>query len=117
LSEFLGELPRKLTELERCIEARERTELSRCAHTLKGAAATVGGDILRAIAERLEEAGVDETWESLGREVRLIQAASNSLQAAILLLYPDAAPQAPTKASAHPGTANVFTTCVDDDDR
>jgi CheY-like chemotaxis protein/HPt (histidine-containing phosphotransfer) domain-containing protein len=54
---FLGDIPQQIAALRGCLEAGDAMGAGRQAHTIKGAAATVGGERLRAAAFELEKAG------------------------------------------------------------
>ena len=62
LTLFLADMPQQIGKLEEAIKVRDAETATRQAHTLKGAAANVGGSLLRECAAELEQ---------LGREHRL----------------------------------------------
>jgi len=51
---FLGDAPKRLDALRRCLEAGEQAGAQREAHTLKGASANVSAEAIRAVAASLE---------------------------------------------------------------
>ena len=53
---FLGDIPKQIESLKSYLQARDAQGAERQAHTIKGAAAAVGGDVLRNVALKLEEA-------------------------------------------------------------
>jgi CheY-like chemotaxis protein len=53
---FLGDIPKQIESLKSYLQASDAEGAERQAHTIKGAAAVVGGDVLRNLAFRLEEA-------------------------------------------------------------
>jgi two-component system sensor histidine kinase/response regulator len=55
---FLDDAPNRLRQLHADVEHSRATEAARQAHTIKGAAATVGADALSAVAGELEQAGL-----------------------------------------------------------
>jgi PAS domain S-box-containing protein len=57
LEGFLDDIPRQIHALRACLDAGNVTGAGRQAHTIKGAAASVGGEALRAVAEEMERAG------------------------------------------------------------
>lgn len=56
---FLGDVPNQLGALHEAIRAEDAEEMGRTAHGLKGAAANLGAERVRAAAFKLEEAGRD----------------------------------------------------------
>ena len=54
---FLEDIPRQIVALRRYLEAGNAAGVERQAHTIKGAAANVSGEILRAVAFEIEKAG------------------------------------------------------------
>jgi CheY-like chemotaxis protein len=68
---FLGDIPKQLCNLRKHIEEGDATKAGRQAHTLKGAAATVSANALRAIAFEAEQAAkagkLEEVAELLPR--------------------------------------------------
>jgi signal transduction histidine kinase/HPt (histidine-containing phosphotransfer) domain-containing protein/ActR/RegA family two-component response regulator len=54
---FLDDIPRQIETLRRCLNESDANGVARQAHLLKGAAANVGGEALRAVAIDLEIAG------------------------------------------------------------
>ena len=53
---FLTDIPNQIEALRRNLEISDANGVSRQAHTLKGAAANVGGEALRALAFEMEKA-------------------------------------------------------------
>ncbi len=54
---FLGDMPGQINQFRRHVEAGEVQEAGRQAHKIKGASGTVGGEVVRALASELEQAG------------------------------------------------------------
>ena len=54
---FLEDMPRLIEMLRACLEAGDAPGAERQAHTIKGAAANVGGETLRKMANEMEKAG------------------------------------------------------------
>ena len=54
---FLDDIPRQIAALRICLEAGDASGAERQAHSIKGAAANVGGEDLRAAAFEIEKAG------------------------------------------------------------
>jgi HPt (histidine-containing phosphotransfer) domain-containing protein len=53
---FLGDIPQQIEALRGCLESRDIPSTERLAHTIKGAAANVGGERLRELAKSIEMA-------------------------------------------------------------
>ncbi|BBD06882.1 Hpt domain-containing protein [Desulfovibrio ferrophilus] len=51
---FLEDLPAKIDTLDKAIQAEDLTTVHRAAHSLKGACATIGADMLHAAAHTME---------------------------------------------------------------
>jgi CheY-like chemotaxis protein len=85
---FLSDAPQQLDEIRRAATTRDAATLRRAAHSLKGAAAYVGGTSAAAAAHRLELLGAEndlrtapELLQTLDREIaRLTTALNASLQ-------------------------------------
>jgi len=54
---FLEDIPQQIETLRGCLEAGDAPGAERQAHTIKGAAANVGGEFLREVASEMEKAG------------------------------------------------------------
>jgi signal transduction histidine kinase/CheY-like chemotaxis protein/HPt (histidine-containing phosphotransfer) domain-containing protein len=54
---FLEDIPRQMEALRGCLVAGDAAATERQAHTIKGAAANVGGELLRQVAAEMEKAG------------------------------------------------------------
>ncbi|MCP4678873.1 MAG: response regulator, partial [Deltaproteobacteria bacterium] len=66
-SGFIGDIPNQIAMLE-CGLAEKDTEVAtRQAHTIKGAAANVGAEELRALASKMEILGMENELEAIGR--------------------------------------------------
>ncbi len=59
---FMAETPKSLCALESAIRNQTKDEAVRLAHTIKGSAANLGGDQLRAVAFRIEKACTASDW-------------------------------------------------------
>jgi HPt (histidine-containing phosphotransfer) domain-containing protein len=57
LDGFLGDMPRQIQALARFVESGSAREIEDHAHRIKGAAAAVSGEAMRAVALELELAG------------------------------------------------------------
>ncbi len=57
MREFLRDTPGQIADLRNLIDSGDAREAGRRAHQIKGAAANVGGEALRALASAIEEAG------------------------------------------------------------
>jgi CheY-like chemotaxis protein/HPt (histidine-containing phosphotransfer) domain-containing protein len=60
---FLGDMPRQIGELRACVERSEAVSAANQAHTVKGAAANVGGLALSAAALAIEKSVKAGDWE------------------------------------------------------
>ena len=65
LQGFLADMPRQIETLRRCVEAKDTAGVARQAHSIKGAAANVSCETLRARALEMENAGRNGEVESL----------------------------------------------------
>jgi len=72
LAGFLDDIPRQLLELDHSVELADREGVKRHAHTIRGAAATVGGLVLAAEAEALENLVPDASFEDLAARARTV---------------------------------------------
>jgi HPt (histidine-containing phosphotransfer) domain-containing protein len=57
MAAFLADIPLQIGALRGCLEAGDTAGAVRQAHTIKGASANMGGEVLRALALDLEKAG------------------------------------------------------------
>lgn len=65
LQAFLLDTPLQIADLRRHIDQGDAREAGRRAHQIKGAAANVGGEAMRAVASAMEGAGRDGDLEQL----------------------------------------------------
>lgn len=56
LQKFLADIPRQIETLRRCLDAGDAAGAERQAHTIKGAAGSIGGEALQVLAAELEQA-------------------------------------------------------------
>jgi len=63
---FLEDAPRQVAALHRALAGQDTQLARRHAHTLKGAAATVGAEALRSVAARLETAAAADDLQAAG---------------------------------------------------
>jgi len=54
---FIDDMPQQIKALKEAVKIQDAKEATRLAHSIKGAAANVGGESLQAAALKLEEAG------------------------------------------------------------
>jgi PAS domain S-box-containing protein len=54
---FLEDIPRQIAALKACLETGDASGAERTAHSIKGASANVGGEVLRGVAFEMKEAG------------------------------------------------------------
>ncbi len=73
ISVFLEDMPRQIDALEKYLFAGDATGAGRQAHTIKGAAANLGGEALKAVAARIEEL-------TKNREIKTAQQQVNELK-------------------------------------
>jgi HPt (histidine-containing phosphotransfer) domain-containing protein len=78
--EFLGDAQSQIAGLRDAVRTGDREEALRRAHTLKGAAATVGAHALRSCAARLERAIKDSPARALDRLPDLVEDAAAELR-------------------------------------
>ena len=57
VDEFLSDIPRQIEKLKGALAAGDHRAAERQAHSIKGAAANVAAEALRAVASAMEEAG------------------------------------------------------------
>jgi len=57
ISGFIQDIPRQIKSFKDCLDTGDASGAERQAHTIKGASANVGGEILRAVALKMEKAG------------------------------------------------------------
>ncbi|HAP36637.1 MAG TPA: hypothetical protein DCQ28_12130 [Bacteroidetes bacterium] len=62
---FLKDTPQEIALLKECLEAGDVSGVERQAHSVKGAAASAGGERLRAVAFKMEKAGKAKDLESV----------------------------------------------------
>lgn len=70
---FLEDMPRQIDALEKYLVTGDATSAGRQAHTIKGAAANLGGEALKAVAARIEEL-------TKNREIKTAQQLVNELK-------------------------------------
>jgi len=70
---FLAETQKDLACLMEAVESLDRAEVERKGHSIKGAAANVGADALRAVASRIEMAGRNGNLEGIHRTLQEIE--------------------------------------------
>jgi HPt (histidine-containing phosphotransfer) domain-containing protein len=75
---YLEDLPRQLQALRETLKAGDVAGAARRAHTIKGSAANVGGEALRAVALQLEEAL--ESGETDAVSIRLLDVEQESVR-------------------------------------
>jgi HPt (histidine-containing phosphotransfer) domain-containing protein len=52
---YVEDTPKRIADLRACLKSGDVTTFTRAAHTVKGSSANVGAQVLKAIAERLEQ--------------------------------------------------------------
>ena len=74
IAAFLDEAPSRVKALKKLIESRDAAGASLEAHSIKGAAANVGGDALRAAAYAMETAAEAGDWSAVGSAMPALEA-------------------------------------------
>ncbi len=80
---FLDDVPGRLENLAKLISAREEQGVAREAHAVKGAAATVGGEALRKVAEEIERAAREGRLSETAAQVPRMEACFARLRDAL----------------------------------
>lgn len=75
LDEFLSDMPRQIEALGQALAAGDSARAQRQAHTIKGAAANVGGQTICTIATEMEQAGRSGDLEGLALRMETLSAA------------------------------------------
>lgn len=81
---FLCDIPMQLKELDKALSGNDAKTAERVAHSIKGAAATVGGEPLRAISYECEQLGRDAKLEELQTLVPELKARYEALRDVLL---------------------------------
>lgn len=81
---FLADIPMQLDNLDAALAAGDAKTAERVAHSVKGASATVGGELLRAVAFECEQYGRDSRLEELKAKVPELKTQYQALRAALL---------------------------------
>ena len=89
---FLDDIPQRLTLLKGCLENGDAASVTLQAHTIKGAAATVGGEALRAVAAEIERAAKTGDVSSAKGHMADLEIQLNRLQQAISVVINHKAP-------------------------
>jgi PAS domain S-box-containing protein len=83
ISGFLEDAPKLILALETCLRAGDVPGISHQAHTIKGSAATVGGEAVRAVAAEIERAVADGDLQTAAARLPDLQAEFARLHAAM----------------------------------
>lgn len=70
---FLDDIPRRIEDLRRHLISGRTDEAGQQAHSIKGAAADVGGEIMRAVAFEMEKAGKAGDLETLRKAMPVLE--------------------------------------------
>jgi PAS domain S-box-containing protein len=70
---FLDDMPRQIQTLKELLEARDADGSGRQAHSIKGAAANVGGERLRRVALEMEKAADTGDWGTVAASMDLLE--------------------------------------------
>ncbi|MEW6288339.1 MAG: CHASE domain-containing protein [Thermodesulfobacteriota bacterium] len=80
---FLQDIPQQIQELKRLLAGEDAAAAGRQAHTIKGAAANVGGESLRAVALQMEKAGKAGDLAAMRQRMAELEAQFDRLQDAM----------------------------------
>ena len=80
---YLGHMPERMAELGRAVEAGDRLEISRLAHSIQGASASLGGQQVHHTALRIEEVTREDTVDGVAALFARLQAEFSDLQDAL----------------------------------
>ncbi|MFP4157803.1 MAG: Hpt domain-containing protein [Opitutales bacterium] len=83
LQEFLLDLPDQVEQLQRSVREEDPSQVGRRAHCIKGMAANVGAEALRAFAYELEQAGDAGDMGLIRRGIAALPALCEETQAVI----------------------------------
>lgn len=81
---FLADIPVQLENLDAALAAGDAKTAERVSHSIKGASATVGGELLRDVAFECEKFGRDSKLEELKAQVPEMKTRYQALRAALL---------------------------------
>lgn len=84
LQAFLEDMPRQIAELRHALEENDPVTSGRQAHSIKGAAANVGGERLRILAQSMEKAADQGDLDFLRRSIPELDSDFHELSSAIL---------------------------------
>ena len=82
---YVDDLPKKIVELQGYLEVGDVENAGRVVHSIKGAAANIGGEALRAVAQEMEQAGNAGSLEGVRGQLPALEAQTARLTAAIEL--------------------------------
>jgi HPt (histidine-containing phosphotransfer) domain-containing protein len=80
---FLEDTPGEIEAIKRCLETEDLARVQCKVHGIKGAAATIGGQALRTVAFKLEEAAKVGDSITVNQDVAELEAQFDQLKAAI----------------------------------
>ncbi len=80
---FINTFPDLMTELRRALDAGDAGIAQRQAHSIKGAAASVGADALSALAHEMEMAAKEGKLETVRTQLTPLQTAFDAYHAAV----------------------------------
>jgi PAS domain S-box-containing protein len=83
LTMFTGDMPRQIEILQGCLDAGDAVGAVRQAHTIKGAALNLGGEVLHSLADRMEQTGNSGDLEGMKSQVDALKAAFMEILLAI----------------------------------
>jgi len=82
--DFLSEAPREIRSLREALAAGDAEMIERCAHSVKGVSASVGGELLRAVAFEVERAAAGGEFGVALERLPLLEAEFERLKKAMI---------------------------------
>ena len=83
LETFLNDIPNQIDTLIQHINNNDIQAVTRCAHTIKGAAANVGGECLQQVALKIETAGKNNTFSQIRELLPELENSNGNLSTAL----------------------------------
>lgn len=81
---FLADIPVQLDDLDKALAAGDAKTAERVAHSIKGASATVGGELLRGVAFECEQYGREARLDELKAKMPLLKEQYQALCCALI---------------------------------
>ncbi len=80
---FLTDIPDQFARLEQTIAVRDREQAERLCHSIKGAAASIGGEQLRAAMAALERTAKAADWARFQEMLPHVESSHSELRSAL----------------------------------